>query len=124
MMPTTKTKALGNQGEQAVASYLEQHGFAILARNHTTRCGEVDVIAQKDDLVVFVEVKTRRSHNIDPASLISPSKQRRIDMAARGFIATRLHAPASYRFDVALVDVAANNTHTIAYIEHAFTGSW
>ena len=73
-----RTKQLGNAGEQAVASYLEEKGFTVHQCNFATRRGEVDVIAGKDDLLVFVEVKTRQNEYFPLSQLITRSKQKRI----------------------------------------------
>jgi putative endonuclease len=55
-------RALGQLGEQYTAAHLERLGFAIVARNVRTRYGEIDLIAFDGSALVFVEVKTRRSH--------------------------------------------------------------
>jgi putative endonuclease len=49
---------LGNAGEQFVAHFLQNKSFKILAQNYRTKLGEIDLIAQKDELIVFVEVNT------------------------------------------------------------------
>lgn len=51
---------LGQLGERLAAQHLERRGFAIVARNHRTRWGEIDLIAVDDSAIVFCEVKTRR----------------------------------------------------------------
>ena len=53
-------KVLGSQGEQAAADYLTRQGYRICARNFRVPAGEIDIVAAKQELVVFVEVKTRR----------------------------------------------------------------
>ena len=52
------TKITGNKGEQTACEYLVQKGYAILGRNWRTKTGEVDIIALKDEFIVFVEVKS------------------------------------------------------------------
>ena len=61
---------LGNLGERLVADWLEAKNFLILARNFKARSGEIDLIAQKDDLVAFVEVKTRIKAYFQPSTAI------------------------------------------------------
>ena len=60
-MKTSPRQSLGRLGEDLAAQYLAEQGFAILARNVRTPYGEIDLLAQQGDLVVFVEVKTRRT---------------------------------------------------------------
>lgn len=57
-------------GENSVVAYLEQFGFVIVARNFKKTFGEIDIIAHKDSLLVFVEVKMRMSDLVDPGELI------------------------------------------------------
>jgi putative endonuclease len=57
----TDRRQLGNQGEAAVASWLETHGFTVLARNLYSRWGELDIVAERRGQLHVVEVKTRRS---------------------------------------------------------------
>ena len=51
--------SLGNKGEKTAATYLESKGYKIIERNYRCKLGEIDLIAEKDNLIVFVEVKTR-----------------------------------------------------------------
>ena len=87
----TKQKTLGNQGEKLVADELQKQGFTILARNYRKQFGEIDLIASKKNLLIFVEVKLRSSSTIDLAELIVPVKQRRISAAAKAPV----HLPPS-----------------------------
>jgi putative endonuclease len=107
---------LGIQGEQAVALHLQRIGFTIVARNYRQRYGEIDVIARKDNVLAFVEVKTRSSCYIDPAEVIVPSKQRKIIMTAHTFLSEYNYTNVICRFDIALVD----QNNNIQYITHAF----
>ena len=70
---------LGHKGEDIAADYLERHGYSILDRNW--RCGhkELDLVVTKDNVVVFVEVKTRTSTDYgDPQDFVDIRKMRRI----------------------------------------------
>lgn len=111
----------GNTGEQAVANYLIKQGYSILNRNFLYKTGEVDIIAQKDDTVAFVEVKLRNNPLVDPAEIITPSKQKKIVSVAKLFLSHHTkHENSFCRFDVALVE-EYNHTLTIRYIENAFS---
>ena len=108
----------GDKGEQLVAQYLEQNGFNIVARNYARRTGEVDLIAQRGQLVVFVEVKARTDSCFDLTEVISRSKQRRIVAAAKYFILEHKIDDKICRFDVALIENLDDGK--ISYIPNAF----
>ena len=111
-------KSLGNAGEELVVHYLEKDGFTILARNYAVRGGEIDIIATKKDLVVFVEVKTRTSQLFPLSEVITLSKQKKIIFTAQHFLARNGSLDKVYRFDVALVEGIDSE---ITYLPHAFT---
>lgn len=112
------TRAQGAHGESQVIAYLERQGFTILERNYAQRYGEIDLIAQCKDLIVFVEVKMRSTPLLDPGELVGLTKQKRIMQTAAHYMSLH-HRPANYRFDVACVigDVAHAE---ILYIPDAF----
>lgn len=110
--------ALGKKGEILTREYLIHEGFTILGSNIRIRGGEIDLIAQKKDLVVCVEVKTRTESATDMAELISPWQQKRIVTTARHFLAHHKLSEVTCRFDVALINL--NTQHPITYIADAF----
>ena len=115
-------KELGKTGEAFVANYLQKEGYTIIAQNYQTRSGEIDVIAMKDDVIAFVEVKLRTKHYFHLSNVIVPSKQRKIIKTAKWFIVKHDCGPKSYRFDVALLE--QNKTrYEMTYIPNAFTES-
>ena len=67
----------GRRGETAVCQYLLQHGYTIRKRNYRIRGGEIDIIAQKDEILAFVEVKSRRQSEGFPLEYLSPQQQLR-----------------------------------------------
>lgn len=84
---------------------LEKQGCRILARNFSCRGGEIDVIAQDGEVVVFVEVKQRRSASHGAAcEAVTREKRRRIIHAARLFAAQRGLSERPIRFDVVSID--------------------
>lgn len=100
----TPAQVAGDDGELRAASYLASRGLAILARNFRTRMGEIDVIAQEGDVLVFVEVRLRSSGSFGGAlESITPHKQRRIRAAANMYLSKLRHAPRC-RFDVVLIE--------------------
>ena len=113
------TRHTGDAGEQAVADWLVKDGFVVLARNYRVRQGEVDLIASKGELLVFVEVKTRLAEHFYLSEVITRSKQRKIIYAARQYLASKFqYLDKVCRFDVALV---TGNDFQITYIPHAFS---
>ncbi len=110
---------VGAQGEQFVAQFLEQQKYTVLARNFRTKMGEIDLIARKKNLIVFVEVKTRTTDYFELSQLIVPSKQRKIVATAAAFILENKLYQCIYRFDVALV-VGRNPQFDLNYVDNAF----
>ena len=117
-----QTKILGSKGETLVAQYLEQQGFRIVSTNYTSRFGEVDIIAERGEVLAFIEVKTRRVAYFPIASVVTPSKQKKIVKTAKCFIARNQINDRVCRFDVATV-IWDQERHEIDYIQNAFFGS-
>ncbi|MBA3954814.1 YraN family protein [Candidatus Dependentiae bacterium] len=115
--------ALGKKGEELVARFLEQAGFSILEQNYSIKQGEIDIIARKEEVLAFVEVKLRRNPLFSLSELIVPSKQRKIVTTALWYINKHNFQDMIYRFDVALVE-GTQTDYTINYIENAFTASY
>ena len=72
------SKELGKIGEKHVEDWLSSQGSIILARNYRWRGGEIDIIAQHDNVVSFIEVKMRQHHYFALSEIITPTKQRNI----------------------------------------------
>ena len=92
----------GRLGEWAAALWLQAKGYRILARRARGPLGEIDLVARRGQLLVFVEVKTRPSHTA-ALEAIAPRQRRRIERAAAGFAAARGLAEAPMRFDAILL---------------------
>ena len=115
-------KLIGAQGEQLVATYLQKQGFIILARNFYIRGGEIDLIARKKNILVFVEVKSRSTQYFNTSEVITLSKQKKIILTAKYFLSQNTQLDDTiYRFDVALVNAF---NQKITYIPNAFTASY
>lgn len=111
-----RRKKLGQQGEDLTARMLEKKGFVIEHRNYRKRYGEIDLIASKKELLVFVEVKRRTRAYFHLEQLITPRKQRKIIMVAKEYIARYNQTEKVCRFDVALID-----GNQLTYLPNAFT---
>lgn len=118
---TGKAKTfIGAGGEQAAVDYLEKKGYRILKQNYRT-CGvEIDLVAQKNDIVCFIEVKTRGTEDFGlPEEYVDFRKRKRIIRGARVFLAKKAYADARVRFDI--ISVVYQGRHpTINHIEDAF----
>ncbi len=112
------TLILGTIGEKKVVNYLLQDGFTIIEQNYRVREGEIDIIAQKKELLIFVEVKTRATPTYALSEVITRSKQKKIIFTAKHFLVTHHYKNHVYRFDVALVE---GSDLTINYITNAFS---
>ena len=80
-------KPLGRRGEDAAARYLKRLGYTIVARGHRDNIGEVDLIAVDGRTVVFIEVKTRTTHDAGhPADAVDEAKQQRLTRLALSYM--------------------------------------
>ena len=114
------THTLAREGEDLAASWLEEHGYAILDRNYRYGHGEIDIIARDGDYTVFVEVKTRRNSNFGPAAAAVPvSKQRQLMRVARGYMFEQQAGDLLCRFDVMAVEIRGHS-RIIEHFPHAF----
>ena len=110
---------LGKAGEDAAAAYLQKKGYIICDRNWRMNHLELDIIATKDDVLVFVEVKTRKNTEYrEPYEAVDWKKIRHIVMAADTYI--KLHDfDGAVRFDIVTV-VGKEGNFEIQHIEDAF----
>ncbi len=114
-----KSKDLGNKGEQIAVEALEEKGYEILYRNWRYLKNEVDIIARKDDLLVFVEVKTRSSLQFGlPQEFVKPSQIKRLVQAANAFIEQN-NATEEVRFDIIAISKEGSK-YDLLHIKNAF----
>jgi len=111
--PLTKNlhnRRVGAWGENLAADYLLAHGYELVARNVRTEAGEIDLIARKDELLVFVEVKTRRNDRFGaPEEAITPVKQQRMADAAELWLAAHPDETGDWQLDVIAIRVRPGN---------------
>lgn len=101
---TANKKMVGQQGETLAAKHLRRKGYKIIARNVRTRQGEIDIVAKHKGVLVFAEVKTRRSESYGhPKQALTPDKQRRISMAALAYLKKHNAMQHPARFDVVTI---------------------
>jgi putative endonuclease len=110
----------GKNGEELAVRYLEEQGYAIVARNYRLRMGEIDIIARDGEFLVFVEVKTRRSSRFgSPFEAVDFRKQQQIIRVARMYLSRHGGENRAVRFDVVAV-YFEQRTATIKLLKDAF----
>ena len=96
-----KARRLGQRGERTAAVLLREMGWEILDRNYGTKHGEIDIVARSGDVVVFVEVKTRRKAlRARPGEAVGHQKRENLTRAARQFLREIGFPDVRYRFDI------------------------
>src|SRR5688572_13894401 len=116
-----KPKPLGRRGEDAAARYLRRLGYTIVARGHRDHIGELDLVAVDGRTLVFIEVKTRTTHDAGhPADTVDEAKQQRLTRLALSYMKRHdlLEYPA--RFDVIAVTWPDRGRPTIEHFKSAF----
>jgi putative endonuclease len=109
-------KRQGQEGEDRAASLLQEKGYRVVDRNFKSRFGELDLIVEKEDLLVFVEVRSRASDWFSsPLHTINWSKQRKVVFSAMDYIRKAHVRERPLRFDV--ISIAGRE---LQHIENAF----
>ena len=102
-MKTTRRKT-GDKGESLAAAFLRTKGFEILARNVVTKASEIDLVCREGDMLVFVEVKTRRGTEFGyPEESVTQSKRRHLAMAAHQYLQQHRLESTHWRLDAVTV---------------------
>ena len=117
----TSRRALGDFGERVARAHLEAKGYRILATNFCVREGEVDIVAERDGVVAFVEVKTRRGDAMGSAiESIDARKAARLLVAAAAFTQAHPELPPGQRIDLIAIDLdAGGRVLSVQHIESA-----
>jgi putative endonuclease len=104
--PPEARRSQGNAAEERACRHLDRSGFTIVERNFRTRGGEIDIVARKGDVLVFVEVRSREVPDFgSPEESVTPAKRRRIVATARRYLSNV--PPSTWRearFDVIAVE--------------------
>ena len=116
-----KNKDKGKFGEDCAAKFLEAKGYSIVARNFRIRSAEIDIIAQLDNLIIFVEVKARSNIRYGlPSEAVDFRKQKKIIKAAGVFLQDENFCNCACRFDVVEIYLDGEHIEEINHIENAF----
>lgn len=111
---------LGRLGERAAAEFLKKSGYTILANNYRAKPGEIDLIASAKNVVVFIEVKTRRSTAFGtPAEAVNYRKQQKIIKTALCYLQQHGLQDVPVQFDIVEVYVAEPEYRCV-HITNAF----
>ncbi len=111
------SRLLGAKGEQYAARYLRQKGYDILSGNFSLGTGEIDIVAFKDNVIRFVEVKTRTVGGMtSPAEAVNYQKQENLKSSAAAYITKYKLQKYKYCFDI--IEVFAEEGGKIIDINH------
>ncbi|MFI5140731.1 MAG: YraN family protein [Bacteroidia bacterium] len=112
-----KTIETGKNGEEQALAFLKNAGYTILHQNWRFKHLEIDIIAQHNNELIIVEVKTRATDFFGtPESFVNKDKQRKLLKAAHGYIVTH-NIDAEVRFDIVAIVTSSNKVY---HIENAF----
>lgn len=115
---TRRRRRLGEWGETVAARYLARRGYEILARRWRCAAGEIDIVARREGMLIFVEVRTRSGS--DPgmaAESVSGAKRTRLMALASAFVEAH-HLPVETPWRIDVVAIAAGSGGQAASIEH------
>lgn len=115
------SREIGRKGEQKAAEFLIQKGYAILKQNYRWARGEIDIVAQDGNTLIFVEVKTSAGTGKfgEPEIWVTPRKQQQIGRVASRYLQEYEITDTDCRFDVIGVTYHRNQWH-LKHIENAF----
>ncbi len=111
-------KILGKYGEKHAGTYLMENGYKIIAKNYRCRYGEIDIIALKDNVFCFIEVKTRQNKEFgEPEESIDLQKLKKICLAAQHYISCKNLQECNFRFDAISV-IVSNSKPLLKHIKN------
>jgi len=114
-------RLFGQEGEAEAERFLRRKGYRIVARNFRSTVGELDLVAEDGPVVVFIEVKARRTDDFGGAiHAVHRQKQQKLIRLASQFLAQHHWTDRACRFDVVLVESTATAALKVKHIENAF----
>ncbi len=119
-------RALGAEGEARAAAFLEARGYRIVARNVRSDGVEMDIVARRGSLIVFVEVKSRRTRSLGPPeAAVDPRKQARLVRGASAWLRAHPGVARRVRFDVIVCESRgrAEDPWSLRHLPGAFDAS-
>ncbi len=120
--PLPTTAETGSYGERVAASFLRRQGYKILTRNYKTTRGEIDLVCRLEDILVFVEVKTRAEVDIvAPAETIDEAQQEALYATAQSYLDLLKRDDITYRFDVVEVQLRTGEVPVCKLLPNYFS---
>ncbi len=115
-------KALGSKGEDIATKFLKKKGYKILQRNYRCKYGEIDIIAERDNIIAFIEVRTVQTEDFGiPQDFITNAKTDHISKSALNYIKKECLFDRSCRFDLIAITFSPTLSQPkIEHIENAF----
>ncbi len=112
---------LGKWGEGVAVRFLQEKGYVLLATNYRCRWGEVDIVAQEGEELVFVEVRTRRGVEFGtPEESVTAAKARKLVATAQEFLQEHDQAHAGWRIDLIAIRLDGDRrVQDITHLRHA-----
>jgi len=123
MTDNANHRKIGSRGEEQAADFLRADGYQIECCNyHFSNRGEIDIIARKNGVLVFIEVKTALTDRFgEPEYWVTPAKQKQIIKVARAYLYSKNISNTDCRFDVMALR-KEGGAYVINHYENAFTG--
>ena len=109
---TSNSQKIGELGEDIACKFLMKQGFSILERNYTKKWGEIDIIAEKDDIRYFIEVKSKSVSSLDfvsyettgrPEENMHPWKMKRLRRVVETYLISKRLGAIDWQFDLLIV---------------------
>jgi putative endonuclease len=117
----SNARALGRSGEEAAVAYLQKKKFKVVCRGFRFHKGEIDIVAYDKGILVFVEVKTRRSPDFGrPEESVTPAKQHQIRKLAGAYLMLNGLGDVPCRFDILALVSDGQKGYRIRHIPDAF----
>jgi len=115
-----KRRDVGILGEKLAKDFLKKKGYHIIETNYRSPEGEIDIIAEHDDFLVFIEVRTKTSLEFgSPEESITPVKMERLKATAAYYQQTHSNLPPDRRIDVVAIELNKGKVSRIELIENA-----
>ncbi len=112
-------RQFGNSGEAMAVTYFLDQGFCLVMRNWLCRLGEIDLIVERDGVVHFVEVKTRRSMTYGyPEESITPTKRRKLARTIEMYLRGLPSPPLKYQVDALAITILPGSKPEFHYVEY------
>jgi len=115
---TTRSE-FGTWAEYYVAQYLESKGYTVIEKNYRKKWGEIDIIAQKEGILIFVEVKANKKEipGFEPENRINPEKLRRLNRAIQTYIVSKKY-PDDQKQQIDVISLTLDRDRGVAKIKH------